>query len=370
MPINASNLREHETHFIFEGFVTSSHKLDFLKQSLTDFEQKVIDFARLWLSDKQDFEFMSSGSTGKPQKIKFTRAQIQASAQLTQETFELKAVEHALLCLDPDFIAGKLMIVRALEVGMSLICISPAANPLFDLKYDSRIDFAAFVPYQLEAILNNPSSTERLSKIKTVIVGGATVSTELVQKLQSLSAQFYETYGMTETLTHIAIRKLNPPEAAFHTLSGVRLMLDERLCLTIQANHLGPKVICTNDLVNILSVTSFSFIGRYDNLINTAGVKVSPEDVERKIAATMLNHLPESEYFIAGVKDKTFGERVVLFIEATALLDSKQQALTEQLQSHLKKWEVPKEVICVPHFKRTKSGKVKRRETILSTIAP
>jgi O-succinylbenzoic acid--CoA ligase len=365
-----ANPRDYKTQFLFEGFKASPVELNSLTHRLSGFEQKVVDFALEWISGKVDFEFTTSGSTGKPQKIKFNRTQIQASAQLTQQVFELKAGNHALLCLDTNFIAGKMMVVRALETGMNLVCVSPTSNPLVGLKLNLKIDFAAFVPYQLETILDNTSSSKKLSQIRKAIIGGASVSAELSQKLQSLPTQFYETYGMTETLTHVAIRKLNPPETAFHTLPGVKLFLDERLCLNIKADHISNEVIRSNDLVNMLSDSTFSLIGRYDNLINTAGVKVSPEDVERKMAGIMSRILPQREYFIAGLKDKAFGEKVALFIETVALPDAKHEVLTAEFRALLKKWEVPKEIICMPSFKRTGSGKVNRKETIPSAFVP
>ena len=362
--------RDYETQFLLEGYRVSANQLHQASQARTDFARKVIAFAQQWVSDRQDFEFTTSGSTGKPQKIKFSLQQIQAIAQLTQHTFGFQAGDHALLCLDTDFIAGKMMIVRALESGMNLVCASPTANPLTDLPVDSKIDFAAFVPYQLEAILDNPGSTRKLSQISQVIVGGAAVSAALVARLQAQSTQFYETYGMTETLTHVAIRKLNPPEAAFHALPGVTLSLDHRLCLNIHARHISNEPIRTNDLVTIDSDTSFRLIGRYDNLVNTAGVKISPEDVEQKIASMMNITLPGRAYFVGGVQDSAFGEKVVLFIESDALPEAQHQHLAAQFRAHLKKWEVPKQVICMPSFKRTLSGKVIRKETLQRAFVP
>jgi O-succinylbenzoic acid--CoA ligase len=173
---------------------------------------------------------------------------------------------------------------------------------------------------------------------------------------------------MTETLTHVAIRKLNPSEDTFHTLPGVKIYLDSDLCLSIQANHLGGELIRTKDLVNIFSESSFLPTGRYDNVINTAGMKVLPEDVERKISTILTNQLPGCSYFIAGVTDSSFGQKVVLFVESTLINDSKKDALTNAFKEKLRAWEVPKEVACVLEFRRTKSGKVNRHETVHGAI--
>jgi len=291
---------------LFERFKVSTPSFELPEQQLSDFERKVLNFTQAWLSEKETFEFQTSGSTGTPQRMSFHRNEIRASVRLTQQTFELLNGQKALLCLDPDFIAGKMMIARALEIGLDLHCLAPSADPLQSWKPEP-IKFAAMVPYQLEAILQSGTSIQKLSHIDTIIVGGSAVSTQLENKLQNLPTRFYETYGMTETLTHIAIRKLNPAEKEFHTLPGVKISLDQRLCLNIQVEHLGPETIQTNDLVTLLASDSFQVIGRYDNIINTAGIKVSPESVESKIAEALHTTLPGIDYFIVGEKDESFG---------------------------------------------------------------
>lgn len=332
------------------------------------FEEKVKEFTLDWLSGKPEFEFQTSGSTGQPKKIVFSRAQMQASAHLTQETFDLKSGQTALLCLDPDFVAGKMMIVRALEIGMNLIVVEPSANPLEKLIFKDPIEFAAFVPYQLSAILQNPKTKEKLGQINKAIIGGASSSNELIESLHGCSTQFYETYGMTETLTHVAIRKLNPPEAAFRALPGVTLWLGTNLCLSLQLDHLGIDRVETNDVVQLQTRDTFTVTGRYDNIINTAGVKVLPEMLEPKIKDIMQQHFNESAFFIGGVKDKRFGEKVILFVEHAFISDAVKNLVFEQMKQLLINFEVPKEIIAVPTFKRTDSGKIKRFETIHEQI--
>jgi len=356
--------------FIFNSKRVAFSEIERWTNPLNEFEGKILTFAREWLSKKQEFTVQTSGSTGSPKPIVLTRNQITASAKLTKDYFNLKAGQNALLCLDPDFIAGKMMIVRALEVGMNLICAPPTANPLEKISIDSSISFAAFVPYQLEAILNHPGSLVQLAKIEKVIVGGAKVSSSAIDKIQTQPTQFFETYGMTETITHVAIRKLNPVESLFIALPGITFSIDKRSCLAIHANHLGSKPIITNDVVELASATSFSLMGRVDNIINTAGVKISPEEVERKISTVMANNWDGCEYFIAGVKDKLFGEISVLFVESKPVDDGLTGLIIELMKPQLKKWEIPKKIVCIPAFKRTSSGKVNRAESVLSAIAP
>jgi O-succinylbenzoic acid--CoA ligase len=339
-----------------------------LYKPVNAFEEKVKSFTLHWLSGKPEFEFQTSGSTGQPKKIVFTRAQMQASAALTQATFNLKEGQSALLCLDADFVAGKMMIVRALEIGMNLIVVEPSANPLEKLTFKEPIEFAAFVPYQLSAILKNARTQEKLNNIGKAIIGGAATSQELVDSLQGCSTQFYETYGMTETLTHVAIRKLNPPEAAFKALPGVTLWLGTNLCLSLQLDHLGIDRVETNDVVQLQTRDTFTVTGRYDNMINTAGVKVLPEMLEPKIKDIMQQHFNDSAFFIGGVKDKQFGEKVMLFVEHAFISDSVKNLVFEQLKQVLRNFEVPKEIVTVPQFKRTDMGKLKRQETIAMSM--
>ena len=347
----------------FNNKATPLSKLSIYKP-LNAFEEKVKSFALAWLSDKQEFEFQTSGSTGNPKKIIFTRQQMQASARLTQQTFDLKPGQNALLCLDPDFVAGKMMMVRALEIGMNLIVVEPSANPLEELAFQQPIELAAFVPYQLSAILKNHNTQEKLNNMAKAILGGAASSQALIEDLQDCSTQFYETYGMTETLTHVAIRKLNPPEEAFQTLPGVTVWLNQNMCLSMQLDHLGIDCIETHDIAQLLTPNTFIVTGRYDHVINTAGIKVSPEMLESKIKDIMQQHFNDCAFFIGGVKDNQFGEKVVLFVEHALISDSVKSLVINQIKQVLKSYEVPKAIIAVPAFKRTDMGKVKRQETI------
>jgi o-succinylbenzoate---CoA ligase len=347
--------------FIFSSHRINQDEIDIDLANQKGFEGQVLSFASDWLDmGHQTFEVQTSGSTGNPKKIFLSRTQLKASANLTQEFFQLKRGCTALLCLDPTFIAGKMMVVRAIEIGMDLICLPPTADPLKDLSIEAPITFAALVPYQLEAILKSPSSLSKLNKIKTVIVGGAKVSNSIIEKLQSHQTRFFETYGMTETITHVAVRSLNPLENNFKALKGFSFSKDSRDCLVIRAGHLEIEPIVTTDIVELISPTEFQLIGRADNIINTGGIKISPEAVEEKIANLKLPYLNGKIFLITGIKDESLGQRVVLFVEREKLTMQEQEQLLSELKLHLIKWEVPKEIICLKEFARTESGKVIR----------
>ena len=351
----------------FQGALAGSKELS--TPAKTEFEKDVLAFVDAWLSDQQEFEFNTSGSTGPPGKITFNRDSIKASVKLTKEKFRLDNDQTALLCLSPKFVAGKMMIARALEIGMNLLCCPPVADPLAEMSWDSEVHFAALVPYQVSAIIENDASSKKLSRIKNIIVGGSPVDQSLTDRLQQFGNSFFETYGMTETLTHIAIRKLNPPEKDFKLLPGITAFIDERLCLNIQASHLSDQVIKTNDIAEFTTPDTFQIIGRFDNIVNSAGFKIVPEDVERKISSIIRSNLPNVNFIAGGIPDNDFGQKLVLLVETREIKTEIKNEVISQIKSVLKKWEVPKDVLAVSTFRRTESGKINRRETLASLIA-
>ena len=237
------------------------------------------------------------------------------------------------------------MVVRALELGLDLKVVEPSSNPLNGIK--EIIDFSAMVPFQLENSLN------QLNKIKTLIIGGGQVSPKLVEKLQIESTQVYETYGMTETLTHVAIKPLNGPNISdlFRALDGIHFEKDDRGCLAIHASALNPVPIVTNDLVELIDENSFRWLGRFDNVINSGGVKIIPELVEAKL----LSIIPNNRFFINGESDESLGEKVVLVVEGNVI---------EISFDSLEKFEKPKEIYFISEFLETESGKIRRGETL------
>jgi O-succinylbenzoic acid--CoA ligase len=293
-------------------------------------------------------DLQTSGSTGKPKFISVKKKWMKNSAQLTGKTFGLKEGDSVLLCIPMKYVAGKMMVVRALELGLDLKVVEPSSSPLKNIN--DSIDFAAMVPLQLENSLNE------LDKVKILIVGGGQVSPQLVEKLQNISTQIYETYGMTETLTHVAIKPLNGPGKSelFQALDGVHFEIDDKGCLVIHAPMLNPESIVTNDIVELVDKSSFRWLGRFDNVINSGGIKIIPEVVEAKLATVILNR----RFFIAGVADESLGEKVILVVEG--------ESVNITLES-LEKYEKPKDIYFIPKFVETKSGKI-HRQTTLSLI--
>ena len=210
-----------------------------------------------------------------------------------------------------------------------------------------------FVPWFHYSLKN---SLNKLDQIKTLIVGGAPISDSVKDKLQNTSCQVFETYGMTETITHIAVKRINnKPQTIFNTLPNISISTDDRGCLAINAPRLSDQVIVTNDIVNVVSENEFEWLGRYDNVINSGGVKLFPEQIEAK-----LSKLVSNRFFVAGLADEKLGQKLVLIVEG----GSDTRLLSEEITklSSLNKYEMPKEIKTLPKFLETDSGKIRRRE--------
>ncbi len=298
-----------------------------------------------WMNDEKQMVFHTSGSTGSPKKIEVNKRNIKNSIELTRKSFGLEEGDTALLCLPVNYIAGKMMVIRSLDIGMNLIVSDPSSSPLRDVE--EQIGFAAMVPLQLE------NSIEDLSKVKTLLIGGAKVDESLINRLQSVSTQIYETYGMTETLTHVAIKPLNGKDRAevFQALEGVLFGQDERGCLVIYAPDLNPEPVITNDIVELFNACSFKWLGRYDRVINSGGIKIIPETVEEKLRSV----ISKRRFFVSGMKDNVLGEKVVLVVEGDQIDIS---------FDHLDQYEKPKETIFAKDFAETHTGKVDRNKTM------
>ncbi|MEK6154246.1 AMP-binding protein [Flavobacteriaceae bacterium 3-367] len=306
------------------------------------------DFLLDWLSDVPTLEVMTSGSTGKPKRLTLQKQAMVNSALATGDFFGLEVGDTALLCLPTNYIAGKMMLVRAMILGLELYYVEPTAQPLQAAR--GRYHFVAMVPLQLAA------SLDELPRIKKLIVGGAPIPHALKEKIGDMPTAIYETYGMTETITHIAAKKITGPDRPFTILPGVVISKDERDCLVINAPHLLKETIPTNDVVDLVSETEFQWLGRYDNIINSGGVKLLPETIEAKLSPFV-----ENRFFVAGLPDSKLGEKLVLVVEGAP-----EEDLLAKLKASkkLKAFEVPKEVVAVEKFEETKNGKILRAASL------
>jgi O-succinylbenzoic acid--CoA ligase len=357
--------------------------------SPSDNQRAALDFCQRWLGGEAAFVVHTSGSTGAPKLIALRREQMEASAQATGEALGLHAGMRALVCLPVRYIAGQMMLVRGLELGLAMTLVEPAGDPLAGLPADATFDFTAMVPLQLQTLLAGPPGyRERLNQMRAILVGGAPVSAALEQQIQTLTAPIYHTYGMTETATHIALRRLNGPNASpwFHPLPGVAIDVDNRSCLRIKSPMTLDHWLQTNDLVELapaachlppatchlppatchLPPATFRWLGRWDNVINSGGVKVQVEIVEAAVEQAWLAlGWPERRFFVAGLPDERLGEAVTLVVEGAPLAVEDEQALLADTQRRLERFQQPRRVIYSPHLVETATGKIDRRASLV-----
>ncbi|MCB0495435.1 MAG: AMP-binding protein [Cyclobacteriaceae bacterium] len=326
-----------------------------------DFEERTLDFCREWLNGKEEFEQKTSGSTGIPKSITIYRKQMVISAQQTIKALNLKANDVALVCVDSSYIAGKMMLVRAFEHKLKIIVEEPTANPFEHIT--QPVHFVALVPLQLQNTLDDKKSVEKLKVCKAVLVGGAPVSAHLESALARIKTPVFGTYGMTETVSHIALKRLSDPAEDFYTVIGdTQLSVNENDELIIKGSLTNNKSLVTKDRVTLLSPTTFVWLGRTDNVINSGGVKIQIEEVEASISLLFERLGIGNRFFLDALKDKKLGQKLVLFIEG---YDTEVPSnLMDKLKMQLEKYECPREIVFVPVFDETSTGKIDRRSSI------
>lgn len=315
----------------------------------SELSEDLYSFLEEWFQDSPTVTIQTSGSTGIPTSITIRKAQMRNSALATGTYFDLKPESKVLCCLSVNYIAGKMMVVRALELGWHLDFVNPIANPLEN--NNTIYDFVAMVPMQVQASLHH------LSQVKKLLIGGAAISFTLNQSLQNLSTQCFASYGMTETVSHIAIQRLNfcvsdLDNALYELLPGITIGLDERGCLVIDAPTIADDMVVTNDLVMIVDEKRFKWLGRVDNVINSGGVKIHAELLEQKMSPYL-----ETPFFVTGVADERLGEKMVMIVEG--------EFVEIDFQSmNLLKYEIPKAVFFVPEMVYTATKKIQRKQTL------
>ncbi|SDX49271.1 O-succinylbenzoic acid--CoA ligase [Lutibacter oricola] len=332
-----------------KSFTEVEELINFSKTISVEVHSFLID----WFDTKLFVEVKTSGSTGTPKIIKLQKEFMINSALATGSYFNLNEKTTALLCMSANYIAGKMMLVRALTLGWHLDVVEANSNPLKDL--DKTYDFSAMVPLQLNNSLNE------IHKVKRLIVGGGVVSNELLQKIKNIKTEIFATYGMTETITHIAVKRLNyhsegNEESHYTTLTNISISKDKRGCLIINAPKVSSEEIITNDLVELISEKEFKWLGRYDSVINSGGIKLIPEQIEEKLSSIINNR-----FFVAGIQDAVLGEKLVLIVEGN--IDNGTLNQVKNLNS-LSKFEIPKEIFFTSKFVETPTKKINRLKTL------
>ncbi len=334
----------HGKTFSKEDFKEKRSSEFFSSEALTD----VYDFLHEWFDDNDFVWVKTSGSTGKPKPFQAEKQRMMQSAAMTCSFLGLEKGDKALLCMKMGYIAGKMMVVRALIAALDLVVIPVDGNPLRHIN--QHIDFAAFVPLQIYNSLQNEDEKQKLASIKQVIIGGGTVDQNTEIALKTFPNSIYSTYGMTETLSHIAMRKLSGTEASdyYTLLKDVKATVSKRGTLTIDAPLVAESVLETNDLVEFLPTNQFKVIGRIDNVINSGGLKIQIEEIENMLYP----HLGDT-FAITSMPDAKFGEIVVLV--TTQQID---KAVLEELPHYYR----PKKIVLVETIPLTETGKIDRKK--------
>lgn len=332
------------------------------------------DFFSEWNNDSDRVLVHTSGSTGKPKPMMVEKKRMLNSARITCDFLGLKPGDSALLCMSLDYIAGKMVVVRSIERHLHLISVSPSGHPLKNIN--EEITFAAMVPMQVYNTLQVPEERERLTHIRHLIIGGGAIDASLEKELQALPGNIaiWSTYGMTETLSHIALRRINGAEASewYQPFDSVKISQTEEGCLVIDAPQVCAETLVTNDIVEIepyiynkVEKLRFRIKGRKDNVICSGGIKIQIEEVE-----ALLKPYLEKPFMLAKKKDEKFGEIAVLLtedenlkkVEATIrrLLSGKSDDSNKSSESKSHKYWIPREYLHVDHLPLTETGKPKR----------
>ena len=309
------------------------------------------EFIEEWRNDKDYIIVHTSGSTGDPKEIKLPKNFVRESAERTNGFFGLTRDSHFHSCVSPDFIGGKMMAVRSEMVKGKLTWENPSNQSLKDLSKDDKIDLVAVVPSQMHFILDNK---DILPAIQNIIIGGSSIHPDLRSKIAASGLNAYETYGMTETSSHIALRKISSDIVPFHTLPGISVKTDEDNCLVINFDS-GEEFI-TNDIAEIVSDTEFYILGRKDDVIISGGKKLHPSEIESILAEII--HQP---FLISGIPDEKWGQKIILRIEG-----KEDPELNKDIEILLKQkvesWKRPKEIIYVEKLPLTPNGKIIRKK--------
>lgn len=317
--------------------------------------EKLEAFRKEWVSDTDYVIAHTSGSTGKPKEIHLAKEKMKSSAWRTIRFFGLNLSSYLYSCVSSDFVGGKMMAVRGWELGCRLEFETPSINPLDgkDFAADEKIDLISVVPSQMLSLLRRPDIRAHISRF---LIGGAQISESLRKGIVDSGVEAWESYGMTETCSHIALRPVTLPQEPFRTLPGVEVSLDDRNCLVIMVDG---DCFVTNDIAEITSDGGFFIKGRIDNVIVTGGKKLNPELTERKLEEWLGHHysIAEGSYAISSLPDEKWGERCVLAVAGNAALpdieDLKQSGILEN-------WENPKQIVRVQSLPVTPNGKINR----------
>lgn len=355
---------------------TSAPQLDIIGQQLWHtggktremFEKEIEDFRRNWSDECPTLQVYTSGSTGEPRPITVEKSRMEASARMTLRFLRLRSGDHALLCMPLKYIAGKMMVVRSIVGNLRLSAVPPSSHPLQDIAQIFRLfpeipaeghpllpHFLALTPMQAWNSLQDVHERMVFSRIPRIIIGGGAVSPELLDALQCCEGEVYSTYGMTETLSHIAMRRLNGQEQSewYTPLPDVEVSRDKFGCLNIHAPAVCAETIVTHDITEVDEQGRFRILGRTDNIISSGGIKISLEKLEQSIGTLGV------PYLLTAVKDPILGEALTLmYVPDTP--ETLPEVVAQRLVGRTERHERPRNILPVDEIPLTETGKPAR----------
>lgn len=323
------------------------------------------NFLDEWNNDSDKILVHTSGSTGKPKPMWVEKAKMLNSARITCDFLGLKPGDSALLCMSLDYIAGKMVVVRSIERLLKLFCVKPCGHPLAEKGIPENLTFTAMVPLQIYNSLQVPEEKERLKKVKHILIGGGAVDDKMARELKVFPNYVWSTYGMTETLSHIALRRLNGEEASewYTPFDTVEVSQNAEGCLVIDAPLVHDGILVTNDIVEMRDVIidgkpkkQFRIRGRKDNVIDSGGIKIQIEEVEHALKPFL-----KAPFAITKAPDEKFGEIVVLVTEATDMAE-----IQEVCMNALPKYWQPRRYVHMDKIPMTETGKIARKQVMQS----
>jgi O-succinylbenzoic acid--CoA ligase len=328
------------------------------------FQKEVFDFCQQWESGKNEFLFHTSGSTGKPKPIYLSRLSMIESSNMTKNWLDLQEGDNVLLCLPIQYIAGAMMLVRALVLKLNIVMVEPTQNPFEGIQQPISIHLASFVTTQWSTILkSNLNLFSVFSEVKGILIGGSELTSSLELETRDIHLPIFQTFGMTETSSHIAFRSIGSQSDFYQCFPPVKIKINHESCLCINSPSTLNQWIETNDIAELLNDHQFRIIGRKDFVINSGGRKIHPEIIEKCCLAFFALKSCVFKTFAWGLDDGFYGQKLVLFIESKDEFDLKLQ-LVDYLKLNLESWEVPKQIFVLPKFLYTNSGKIDRPNTL------
>jgi len=327
--------------------ITVQEALSILKPFDEKWIKTYYNFLQTYIQGKE-IEVSTSGTTGIKKMISVSKIQMQKSASATLNYFNLREGNSTLLSLSCDYVAGKMMLVRAIEGKLNLFLAMPCSDPSNYIS--SEFDFVPLVPMQVQNIIK----TGKVTQIKKLLIGGGKINDDTLHQLKKCKTQIFESFAMTETLTHFAIKQISPVyNDWFTTINGFEIDVNEEGELIIKKNNITNCELKTRDLIEKKSTSEFKWLGRTDNIINSGGIKLIPEEIERKISK-----LIPVQFVIVGVPDKKLGEKIAIVSKESLKVE------LNKINGLLPKYERIQSAFVVNYFPVTQNGKIRRKELV------